>query len=128
MTIEQSYVRVSKVMLHSSEVITEGAKTTNTNTENVANSVAQNTNTVSLQDAVNNVLNKELPTEEQKPQVKKVSTFKRVSSANALKNVPLSDTKKEELEAFWIENFVSETPQGFEATITPELAHYVVNN
>ena len=115
-------------MLHSSEVITEGAKTTNTNTENVANSVAQNTNTVSLQDAVNNVLNKELPTEEQKPQVKKVSTFKRVSSANALKNVPLSDTKKEELEAFWIENFVSETPQGFEATITPELAHYVVKH
>lgn len=122
LTKDQNYVSLIKVMQLSNEVTTKGA--TNTNTNDVEHPVSQSTKTVSLQDAVNEVLSKELPKSD-KPQ-KKVSVFKKVSSASGLKDIPLSDAKKDELEAFWIENFVSETPKGFEATITPELAHYAV--
>ena len=92
---------------------------------------AQSKNTVSLQQAVNDVLDKEIKSDEKSALAKqdkkgKAKVFKRVSSANALSLVPMSDSKKLELETFWIENFVNAEPKGFVATITPELAHYAV--
>ena len=110
----------------SKEVTSKGAANTNTNANDVEGSVTQNKDNKSLQDSINKVLNKSLPLSEQKPQEKKVSTFKKVSSASGLKDIPLSDAKKDELETLWKKEFVSATPKGFEATITPELAHYAV--
>ena len=106
------------------------AKVDNAKTQD-SEASAQGKNTVSLQQAVNDVLDKEIKSDEKSALVKldkkaKAKVFKRVSSANALSLVPMSDSKKLELETFWVENFVNAEPKGFEATITPELAHYAV--
>ena len=58
--------------------------------------------------------------------IKKKKKFKRAISLEALAAREMKPEIKEKCEEEWLSVFVSETPRGFEAKITPDLAHFAI--